>query len=120
MYSNNFNKFWFTNYNKQNIIRIYDISNPSLINYYDNGTKNSQQVQLTNSNKYPYVCNDNGTLFVQDGEIVINSQCKSFINTYGITLGNKICTNLAKIIGCTKSPSGVDVKRVCVDSPFKF
>ena len=118
--SNNFNKFWFTNYNKQNIIRIYDISNPSLINYYDNGTKNSQQVQLTNSNKYPYVCNDNGTLFVQDGEIVINSQCKSFINTYGITLGNKICTNLAKIIGCTKSPSGVDVKRVCVDSPFKF
>ena len=112
-----FNKFWIgfsvssePSKNK-NTIRIYDMDKKQ---YYDNNVLKGASPNFTLTNKYPYMCSDGGSLRYDGQDIMINSQLRAFINTYGISIGNTICNNLSKVIGCDGSPTGNNTKtRYC-------
>jgi hypothetical protein len=99
-----FNKFWKGfNVPSKNTIRIYDMVNKQ---YYDNNVSRGTFPDFIPTNKYPYMCSDTGSLRNDGKDIMINSQLRAFINTYGISIGNAICKNLSIVIGCDGSPTG--------------
>ena len=106
-----------------NKIRIYNLKENKkyVIDTRDGIIPHGTNITFSNTNKYPYVCNNEGSLFkisksrmphfktrYNNFDNVVNTVSYNFISSYAQNLGNEFCSNLNKIITCNnpenKSP----------------
>jgi len=110
-----------------NVVQIYDIDRKTSIQLNQDGTPNQgtkkDAVTFSNTTKYCYLCKDQDLFKLSDSSIpsdqkrfidnnpqwlgiTVNAQIKSFLSDYSRNVfGKKLCTNLSKIIPCSKPPT---------------
>ena len=112
----------------ENKVRLNDMKNNKL--YYVDKGKVSSSTNFNkwhNTRKYPFICDKNNNLFKISNsamsqhntnnpewlDIVGNSQTGHFLSKYARNyLGNKMCKDLSKIIGCRDPPQGNKWKKI--------